>query len=286
MESSDDPKKPEALPATTSAPEGGRFEGQLEPAQPGSPPPRSLPLAAMALGAGLLAGFASWLVGEGVLYAFKPPLFQYEMMGQTLLKAKFEDQVLADSRNATLAFALLGGALGLALGVAGGLARGSTRGGIRAGALGLMLGLVLGGGSSLVILPAYDRALSRSPEEMSHAVILPMLVHAGIWSACGVAGGIALGVGLEAGRSRLVNAALGGLIGAAIGAVLYEILGLMLFPSDRTTSPLSSAWYTRLIARLLVGGLAGSVASSTGQRGAGDRPTPARDGGLESGVSG
>ena len=252
----------EPNPAAATHSDGNRLD-----VTPGSSPSdpslsRGLRLAALTLGAGLLAGVGSWLIGEATVSVFNPPRTPFEMMGQTLFKARFEDQLAADAKNATLAFAVLGGLLGLSLGVAGGLAWRSTRAGATAGGFGLVLGVLVACGVSLLILPIYYRAVERSPEEMSHDVLLPLLVHGGIWSACGLSGGVAFGIGIGKGRGRLTNAALGGLIGGALGAVLYEIVGVVLFADSKTTNPISLTWHTRLLARLLVATLAGMLVAA------------------------
>jgi len=220
----------------------------------------------MALGAGILAGLISWLLGEVSLNAFRPPLETQHVMGQVIMKARFEDQSAADFKNAILAFGVLGGVLGLVLGMAGGLARKSTRAGVRAAAAGLVLGSLMGVGASLVLLPVYFRALDREQEELSRDLILPLMVHGGIWAATGLAGGLAFGIGLEVGRTRIVNAGLGGLIGAALGAALYIVIGAAAFPGYTTTSPLSVTWETRLLARLLVATLAAVIAATAVNR--------------------
>jgi hypothetical protein len=112
-------------------------------------------LVRFALGAGLLAGVASWIVGEWVLHVFVPPFQVQNVMGQTIMKASFEDQSSADFKNATLAFAVLGGVLGAALGMAGGIARRSTQAGMKSSVVGLVLGAVLATGASLALLPFY-----------------------------------------------------------------------------------------------------------------------------------
>ncbi len=262
MDSSDVLTTPESNPDEAWRLETARSKVHDEFNLPQSPLPFGVLLCSLALGAGLLAGLGSWLIGEATVDAFKPPMAQFEMMGQTLFKAQFEDQLSADAKNATLAFAVLGGTLGLALGIAGGLARKSGRAGFRAGVFGLVLGGLVGSGISLALLPIYHHALARSPEEMSHDIILPLLVHGGIWSACGLAGGVAFGIGLGAGRGRVFNAALGGLIGAALGAALYEIVGVAMFPASKTTSPISLTWNTRLLARMLVASLSGLLAAA------------------------
>ncbi|QEH34872.1 hypothetical protein OJF2_34170 [Aquisphaera giovannonii] len=236
-----------------------------------TPPPLPLPpddgarapawLTGATTGAGLLAGAAAWSVGEAVLAAFPPPLTRTVVMGMEIFRPTFQDQSAADYRNGTMAFAALGGLLGLAMGIAGGLARRSVRAGLRAGAIGLVLGAALGAAASLALIAAYLRAADRSPEELSRDLFLPLAVHGGIWAACGLAGGAALGMGLGGPRGRVLQAAVGGLIGAAAGAVLYELIGASAFPADRTASPVSATRATRLMARLLVAGLAGLVAA-------------------------
>jgi hypothetical protein len=116
--------------------------------------------------------------------------------------------------------------------------------------------------ASLAILPFYFQALDHSPEKLSHDLILPLMVHGGIWASCGLAAGVALGIGLGGGTTRILNAALGGAIGAALGAALYEGAGAALFQAARTTSPISWTSGTRLLARLLVAGLAGFIAGA------------------------
>jgi len=166
-------------------------------------------LGAWALGAGLLAGIVAWLIGEAAYNAFRPPYAAQHVMGQVIMKASFADQSAADSKNATLAFAVLGGLLGTALGMAGGLARQSARTGAMAAAAGLVLGGVLGAVASRALLPVYFHALEVAQEALSRDLTLPLLVHGGIWAACGLAG-VAFGIGLGGGRAVVVKAGFGG----------------------------------------------------------------------------
>jgi hypothetical protein len=223
--------------------------------------PRAGALVTTALVAGLAAGFVAWLIGEAVVNAFVPPYQIQNVMGQSIKRATFQDQAAADSKNATLAFAVLGGVLGAVMGIAGGLARRSTRAAVVSSAVGLVLGGVLGAGASLAFLPVYFSALDRSQEELSRDLTLPLFVHGGIWAACGLAGGVAFGIGLCGGRTRTINAAIGGLIGAVVGAVLYEMIGAMALSADKTTNPLATTGTARLLARLLVATLSGTLAA-------------------------
>ena len=107
-----------------------------------SPPAR---VWGLALAAGLIAGFASWLVGEAIQGRFQPGLLTTGGF-PTVEQVKAHEAVRAAAvmLEATLAFAALGAALGLALGVAGGSARRSARAASIAGISGAILGAVAG----------------------------------------------------------------------------------------------------------------------------------------------
>ena len=182
-------------------------------------------------------------------------------MGQVIMKATFADQSAADFKNATLAFAILGSVLGAAMGMAGWVAVGAARVRARGALVGLAAGGLLGALGSVLVLPVYFHALDVAQENLSRDLVLPALVHSGIWAACGLAGGLAFGIGLDAGRTRMINSALGGLIGAAFGAVLYEMIGAAAMPAAKTTSPLAITWEARLLARMLVATLSALFAA-------------------------
>lgn len=234
-------------------------QGQPAPDRPVDPAigapeiaPTTARIRAMALAAGALAGLAAWLLGEAFLTPFQPHVFVDQMFGQSIERVRFEDRADAEAKNAAFAFGLLGGSLGLALGLAGGLTRRSGRGAAVAGLAGLALGAAGSILASLALLPVYFHAESRDQVQLSQDVMLPLLVHAGIWATAGLAGGAAFGLGLGLRGGRLLNAALGGLIGALSGSVLYEAIGAAAFPTSQTTLPISVTWPTRLMARMLV----------------------------------
>ena len=149
--------------------------------------------------AGLVAGVVSWLIGEAVVTVFRPPYQAQNVMGQTIMKATFEDQSAADTKNATLAFALLGGVLGAALGMAGGVARGRPGREWYRRSSALFWARCWAPGRRCALLPFYFRALDKAQEDLSRDLTLPLLVHGGIWAACGLAGGAAFGIGLGRG---------------------------------------------------------------------------------------
>ncbi|MEJ7640110.1 MAG: hypothetical protein WKF75_19630 [Singulisphaera sp.] len=144
------------------------------PTAHGSGLPRRIVLAALV--AGVTAGMAAWLGGESIHGAFNP------VETYALLASGQMDRLnnAARNREATLAFGMLGGALGLALGLAGGLARRSARAAAIAAAVGLALGVAVGVVPALVLLPIAD-----ANRALTDGLILPLLVHAGLWSARG-----------------------------------------------------------------------------------------------------
>ncbi len=213
---------------------------------PGSP--RRIVVAALV--AGVTAGLAAWLGGEGIHGAFSPT------ETYALLASGKMDQLnnAARSREATLAFGMLGGALGLAMGLAGGLARRSARAATIAAAVGLPLGIAVGVVPALVLLPIADA----NREQLSDGLALPLLIHIGLWSAIGAAGGWVLGFGAG---GRAVRAGLGGLLGAGVAILIYEFVGALAFPLAQTGRPLAATWGTRLLARLAVATLAAGGAA-------------------------
>ncbi len=160
--------------------------------------------------AGLLAGLVAWSAGELIVKAFRPPTHIQNVMGQAIERATFEDRAAADAKNATLAYTVLGMVLGMGLGAAGGLAGRSSRRAIVAAATGGVVGALLSFGAAFVLLPVYFRAEDASQADLSRDMTIPLLVHAGCWSAAGLAAGLAYGIGRAGGLPRIAGAALGG----------------------------------------------------------------------------
>ena len=98
-----------------------------------------------------------------------------------------------------------------------------------------------------LLLPIYFRSYDPDDEDL----ILAFLVQGGIGAVIGAVAGGAFGLGLG-GRRHALGPLLGGLLGAIAGVLIYEVVGLVAFPLDETTRPLSATWGTRLLARLAV----------------------------------
>lgn len=208
-----------------------------------------------ALGAGLAAGFAAWMIGEASHDRLQPkilatggiPTIEEAQAGAGAMKKALALQ-------AAVAFAASGSALGLALGLAGGAARRSPRPSLIGAALGTLLGGVAGAAAPLALLPVYFAYYDPDRDDL----LLALLTQGGIGAAVGAAGGASFGIGSR--RGRVVRALAGGMLGAVVGVLIYEFMGTLAFPLDQTTRPISATSATRLLNRLLLSILAAAGA--------------------------
>ncbi len=215
------PEGPEASPMSAPEPE------PLTPAVPPVPEANPNPAGGIhttvghpgrwALAAGLAAGLVAWLGGEKVWQSFEP-VFALRTDPYPS-PARLQELRNAEVQMASISLGLQGGVLGLAMGLAGGLARRSIRTGLLAAVLGMVLGGVAAVGLARVILPIY---LTRSDPDHAN-MLVSLLIHGAIWSAVGVAGGLAFGVGLGGWR-RVLQGAVGGFSGAVVGTLAFEVI--------------------------------------------------------------
>jgi hypothetical protein len=218
----------------------------------------------------MLAGAAAWRVGESTLDYFKPSEAASANYRDTTDLNREMPRVKA--LNGALHFGVLGGLLGLALGLAGGLSRWSLAGALSGALAGLILGTAAGALPSFVVMP-WDFE-HRHDDPSKTELLMPMLVHMGLWSGAGLAAGLAFGIGAYGFKPlRLFETALAGLIGAMLGTFVYELAGAILFPLARTANPFSETAGTRLLARLCVAGFVslGAIRSLPSRRAAPDR---------------
>ena len=86
----------------------------------------------------------------------------------------------------------------------------------------------------------------------SESLFFSFLIHGGIWSAVGAAGGLAFGLGLG-GRGTILRATVGGFAaGASSGTIVYDLIGALAFPMAGTGGTLATVWATRLLAHVCV----------------------------------
>jgi hypothetical protein len=203
---------------------------------------------AYGLGAGLTAGLASGLIGEGVHGWFNPNI------GPASIHAREAEQIgrtalihAAEINQVALAMGILGGLEGLSLGLAGGLSRRSIRSAVLAAAGGLFVGASAAVGASFCIMPYYIS----NRNYFGESFLAPLLLHAVLWVPIGATGGLALGIGLTGWR-RTAHAIAGGLVGAALGTLVNDFTSVALFPLTNASLPLSDTWNARVTARLII----------------------------------
>jgi hypothetical protein len=200
--------------------------------------------------AGILAGLASFAIGESV-YKIIPAqqVRQVSLLTpQGVMAPSVETQIVASARNASLAFGVLGLCLAGFMGMAGGLARRSTVGAVTAGLLGMLAGAVLCAGISLALIPL---SLKAQYDRMVDDVLMSLITHGLFWGSAGASAGMAFALGLGE-RRKIVQFLAAGLLGAFVGAATFELIGALFFNDASTTEPISETWPTRLLARLLV----------------------------------
>jgi hypothetical protein len=210
---------------------------------------------AWALTAGILAGVVSWYGGEVLRGHFQHAL--EPNVGPIPTPEKVAQVVADNTAYVAATYGLFGAVLGMSMGLAGGLARRAVSTGVLAIVVGMVAGVAAGAGMSFVVLPEYYKRFN--PQDVD--LILPILMHVGIWSAMGAGGGLAFGIGMG-GAARPVRALLGGLLGAIAATLLYEVVGAVLLPLDKTSQPLAATSGARLLAQLLVAVFAAAGAAS------------------------
>lgn len=200
-----------------------------------------------ALAAGVVAGLVSWIAGELAYGAFQPRLHRSVVFGMSSMQATVSSENAAEYKNASLAFAILGGVTGLVMGIAGGIAARSTARGVIVGLIFQVVGTLVGGLASLALLRLLYRGYVRDPNDM----FTPLLVQGGIWTAVGAVGGasFAIGCGL---RRRLHNTIISASLGAIFATILFHVLGQSFYPDSNFSDPLANLSALRLMARLLV----------------------------------
>jgi hypothetical protein len=230
-------------------PGGAASDGSAEP-QPSSGRADPIPepvrgLWAWALAAGVLAGLLSGAGGEaawkGVRSAQTPKIVPFPT------EEDYNRVIRGMASSTAVSFIQQGAILGAVLGLAGGLARRSARAGLVAALVGGGIGAAAAALAAYGLLPVYFRNVA--PE--SDTLTLPLLTHGGVWAAIGAGAGLAFGLGCG-GRGRGARAALGGLLGGVAATVVYDLVGALAFPIDKTSQPVSATVVTRLFAQIVV----------------------------------
>jgi hypothetical protein len=198
-----------------------------------------------ALAAGILAGLLTWVGGEmawaGGRSARAPKIIAFPT-------AEDHARVVRGLvSNTAVSFIQQGAILGGVLGLAGGLARRKALAGLIAALAGSGLGAIAGGAAAYCLLPIYFNNVDPQSNDLTY----PLLTHGGIWAAAGTAAGFAFGLG-AGGKGRWVRCAVGGLLGGVFSAMIYDLIGAIVFPLDKTSQPVSPTVVTRLFAQFAV----------------------------------
>jgi hypothetical protein len=228
---------------TSAAPEGKTPRSVAAGPEPS--PVGTSRLLLFCLVAALLAGTASLLAGEAIVHHYDEDLLppaKYNPSHEEIARWHH-----ARLYCATASFAAMGGGLGLAMGMAGGLARRSIFRGASVAIMGLLLGTIFAASASLLLVPIFYK----NHDPQSGDLIFPMLTHGAIWSVLGAIGGLVFGLALGD-KGRWKSTLVGGFVGGAAATVVYEIVGALAFPMDRTDLPLAASITTRAMAQLLV----------------------------------
>jgi hypothetical protein len=198
--------------------------------------------------AGIVAGSASGLVGEGVYGWFDPNIGPAsihapaaQQSGRVALIEGLEINRVA------LAMGIGGGLTAFSLGLAGGLAARSIRSALLTSLGGLILGAFTAVAGSYSIMPYYIR----NRNFFGESFLAPLLLHAALWLPIGATGGLALGSSLGGWR-RTARTIAGGLFGAALGTLLTEFMTYALFPLSNASLPLSDSGIVRMTAPLVI----------------------------------
>lgn len=203
---------------------------------------------AIAMAAGLAAGLIAWLAAEFAHDAIKPRLVEVDVMYRgKVLQPTYETRKAAGVGNATLVFAILGGATGLAMGLAGGLAAGSLQRGALVGLAGLVAGSAVAALSSALLAPYFYRQLVPDMND----IWTPMLLLGGIWAAIGAVVGAAFAMG-STGPRGLAGAVVCSCVGGLLASALYSLIVVGLFPGPGLAEPVAPTALPRLVAMALV----------------------------------
>ena len=201
----------------------------------------------IALGAGIVAGLLSWLIGEATLEVFKAKEIEFVYLGMRNVGPSADSRNAALFKNAVLAYAVLGGVTGLALGLAGGIAGRSNLRGVVAGVIALVLGSLAGGLAALGLLSFYYRQLVPDPNDL----LRPIMICGGIAVAISAVSGAAFAIAARRGR-RVPAAMLAACLGAIWSTIMFFILSEYFFADSSSTEPLAGPPLVRLLAKMLL----------------------------------
>jgi hypothetical protein len=246
MQSSEPGPEPDPQ-SVTPRDEVGPMSTKSTPPTPDGRDPRSL--WAWTLTAALIAGLASWSIGERTLDYFQAS--EAAMKNLSDPGPMRRELAVFVPRNVAIAYGTLGALLGSMMGLAGGLVRGSIARGFVAFLIGGLAGAAAGAALSFALVPVFLTSFDPGQPSM----LLMIGVRGGIWAATGAIAGLALGLGLGH-FGNVAATLLGGLLGGLTGTVAFELGNALVNALDRNDQVHPTTSASRLLAYMSVSLLA------------------------------
>lgn len=184
-------------------------------------------LGAILVVAAMGASLGAWYVGEAMLDYYAP---SEEARRQQFDFSRLNaEKLVADTKNAAIAYGAMGALLGGLVGLLAGLAAGSP---VRA-LLGAGVGVVVAGGVGAAAAYPLIGIYTHYFDPAESMFVLLLLVRGVFWAALGAGVGLAMGVALNWPGSRVLLAIFGGLVGGFLGAVAFEVVCSVVLPLAR-----------------------------------------------------
>ena len=224
------------------------------------------------------AGFAGWKIGESNRDYATVPL---EISSKAYQFAELNaETVRVNSINGSLVY----GGLGLCLAVGTILATKLAARGqcppVLQSLAAFAAVVALSAAPSFVMMPAFAASADRDPGSLD--LTMPLLIHLGLWAPIGAGIGLLFGILRNRGIAGTIESTLAGAVGATLGTVVFEFLGAIVMPTDKTNEPMPGTERARLAAAMCVSmGIMLSLLYSTirskhhGRKLSADAPVPA-----------
>ncbi len=224
------------------------------------------------------AGFAGWKIGETNREYAKVPL---EISSKAYQFAELNAETI---RVNSINGSLVNGGLGLCLAVGIVLTtRLATRGQCSPAIQSIVAFaavVALSAAPSFLMMPASAAAADADPGSLD--LTMPLLIHLGLWAPIGAGIGLLFGVMRNRSIAGTIESTLAGTVGATLGTVVFEFLGAIAMPTDKTNEPMPGTERARLAAAMCVSmGIMLSLLYSTirskhhGRNLSADAPVPA-----------
>lgn len=110
--------------------------------------------------------------------------------------------------------------------------------------------VALSAAPSFVMMPAFAAAADRDPGSLD--LTMPLLIHLGLWGPIGAGIGLLFGTVRNRGVAGTIESTLAGAVGATLGTIMFEFLGAIVMPMDKTIEPMPGSERARLAAAMCI----------------------------------